>query len=256
MDFIYVILAFSFIYLVLLRAVMLKLGMRDSNDMRARLSELDKKFFEASKKGDTEAMQKINEEKIPISMKMLNMQMKMMVPMLVVFFVMVFALNSINFNVNDDVKMGNATAPLAFQQTSPSMEAFKITGKDAGNTTFTGYVYISRERNISAALEAGYTIYPIIKAPGNYKVYAEEKNGTISLMSENVTALESVQYDNGTESNLFVPLDFVGIRFIYGAQGLFIFLGFLLGMAEQMFMGKALNNALEKAMGMQKEGKS
>jgi hypothetical protein len=249
MDFIYFILAFSFIYLVLLRAVMLKLGLKESNKMRERLSELDKQFSEASKKGNSKEMERLNAEKIPISMQMMNMQLKMMLPMLILFFAMVMVLNAMNPQIADDVFVKNVSmVNRTFATSNPSMEAFKIAGRDTSNVSFTGYIYMSRERGIYTNLTPGYTIYPIIKGSGNYGIYPVEQNGEISLTAENVTQFESVEFDSGTESNLFVPLDIIGIRFVYGAQGLFIFLGFVLGMVEQLFMGKALNNAIEKAM--------
>ena len=249
MDFIYIILAFSFVYLVVLRAVMLKLGLKDSNKLRERLSMLDKQFFEASKKGNAKEMEKLNAEKVPISMQMMNMQLKMMLPMLIIFFAMMMALNAMNPQTADDIIIKNVSSVnQTFAISNPSMEAFRIMGKDTSNTTFSGYVFISKERGIYTNLSPGYTIYPIIKGSGNYNVYPVEQNNEISLVAENVTNFESVQFDSGTESNLFVPLDIIGIRFIYGAQGLFIFLGFLIGMVEQLFLGKELNNAIEKAM--------
>ncbi len=249
MDFIYAIVAFSFVYLVLLRAVMLKLGLKESNKLRERLSALDKQFFEASKKGNAKEMEKLNAEKIPISMQIMNMQLKMMLPMLILFFVMVMVLNAMNPQTGDDVSIKNVSSVnQTFALSNPSMEAFRIAGKDTSNTSFTGYIYISKERGIYTNLTPGYTIYPIIKGSGNYDVYPIEQNGAISLKAENITQFDSVEFDSGTESSVFVPLDIIGIRFVYGAQGLFIFFGFLLGIIEQVFMGKALNNAIEKAM--------
>jgi hypothetical protein len=251
MDFLYTIFAFSFVYLVLLRALMLKLGLKESNKMRERLSELDKKFFEASKKGDVKEMDRLNAEKVPISMQVMNTQLKMMLPMLILFFAMVMALNAMNPQTADDVIIRNVSSiNQTFALSNPSMEAFKIMGKDNSNTTFSGYVYISKEKGIYTNMTPGYMVYPIIKNGGSYDIHPIVQNDVITLVAENVTVFESVQFDSGTESNLFVPLDIIGIRFVYGAQGLFIFLGFLLGMVEQMFFGKSLNNLIEKAMEM------
>jgi hypothetical protein len=247
MDFIFTILAFSFIYLILLRAMMLKMGLKDSNKIRSQLSELDKKFFEASKKGNTQEMERINKEKIPLSMQAMNTQLKMMLPMLILFFGMMMILNAMNPQTGDDIIMKNVSGiNQSFALSNPSMQAFKVTGKDTSGTAFTGYVFMSKERGIYTNLTPGYTLF--IKNGGNYSVYPVERNGSISLVAENVAQFDSVEFDSGTESNIFVPLDIMGIRFVYGAQGLFIFIGFLLGMAEQVFLGKSLNNAIEKAM--------
>jgi hypothetical protein len=247
MDFIFTILLFSFVYLILLRAMMIKMGLKDSNSARAQITALDKKFFEASKRGDTREMERINAEKMPLSMQAMNAQLKMMLPMLILFFGMMMVVNAMNPQTADDVIIKNVSGiSRDFALTNPSMQAFKVAGKDTSGTMFTGYVYASKEKGIYTNLTPGYTLF--IKNGGNYSVYPAERNGSIYLVAENVAQFDSVEFDSGTESNLFVPLDFLGIRFVYGAQGLFIFLGFLLGMAEQMFLGKSLNNAIEKAM--------
>jgi hypothetical protein len=240
-EFIYILVVFSLIYLVAVKAVMLKTGMKEVNKIREDFNSLNKRLTEATKKKDSDEIDRLmkeQQEMMPKMMSMFGSQMKMTLVILVVFMSFVWVLNSIDPYVKDDIFYNNVNGTLnqSFNITNPDMEAFKITAKSTNNEMVSGYIYVSQNRNILTNLSTDkHSIYPIME------------NDRIRLESANISVFESVQYDNGTDINNFVPiLDILGIRFVYGAQGTFILLTFIVSMAEQALLGKRISDALEK----------
>jgi hypothetical protein len=240
-EFIYLILLFAMVYLVAVKAVMLKTGMKEVNRLREEMNGVQKKLLEATKRKDdseVERLTKEQQEMMPKMMGMFGSQMKMTLVILVVFMTFIWALNAVDPYLKDDLifKNVNGTLNQSFEIKNHDMEAFKITAKSASNEPVSGYVYISQSRDILTNLTTDkHTIYPIIE------------DNRIRLESQNISVFESVEYDNGTNINNFVPLlDIIGIRFVYGTQGTFILLTFVLSIAEQALLGKRISDALEK----------
>jgi hypothetical protein len=240
-EFIYILIGFSLVYLIVVKAVMIKTGMKEVNKVNKDLNDLNKKLMEATKRKDDAEVERLTKEQQEMMQKMMSMfgtQMKMTLVIMVVFLTFIWILNSINPYLKDDVFFNNINGTLnqSFEIKNPDMEAFKITAKSANNESVSGYIYVSQSRNILTNLTTDkHSIYPIIE------------NNSIRLMSENISVFESVEYDNGTDINNFVPLlDIIGIRFVYGAQGTFILLTFIVSMVEQALLGKRISDELEK----------
>jgi len=238
-EFVYIIIFFALVYLVAIKAAMLKTGMKEVNKIRDDFNAINKKLMDATKRKDDkekEQLSKEQKEKMPKMKGMFGAQMKMTLVILVVFMTFVWVLNSMDPYVKDDMILKNLTsvANQSFDIKNAEMESFKITAKSITNESFSGYIYVSQSKNILTNLTTDkHSVYPVIE--GN----------SIRLESANISVFEDIQYDNGTTINTFVPLDLIGIRFIYGVQGSFIFLAFILSLVEQALLGKRISDALE-----------
>jgi len=242
-EFIYVIIAFSIVYLVAVKAAMLKTGMKEVNRIRDEFNDMNKRLMEATKRKDEKEVERLSKEQqemMPRMMSMFGSQMKMTLVILVVFMAFVFVLNSVDPYVKDDIILRdlNGTVDRSFAIKNPEMESFKITAKNSNDEAVSGNIYVSQSRGILTNLTTDkHSVYPVIE------------DGSVRLMSSNISVFESVQYSNGTDVNTFVPLDILGIRFVHGAQGTFIFLAFIMSIVEQAVLGKIISNTLEKVIG-------
>ncbi len=228
MDFIYIVVLSSLLYILATRLIRKKLiDMDKVKEFQNRMNELNKKFREAVKRNDKEEMERLNKEQMKLMPKMkwvMFEQLKMTFFILIIFFAFMFLLNSIDPLKSDDVML-NFTKINGTWQTSFKMKGevanVHIEFEDVKGDKKKVDVFVSTKyemKNFTVGDSVFYTDKPIYNEGEEVRLYAL-----------NVKKVNKAIYDNGTAVNVNLPFNLLGIRFIHGTYGVFIFTSVILG---------------------------
>ncbi len=229
MDFMYVVVLSSLLYILITRFIRKKLiDMDKVKEFQNRMNELNKKFREAVKRNDKEEMERLNKEQMKLMPKMkwvMLEQLKMTFFILIIFFAFMFLLNSIDPLKSDDVVLNFTRLNDSAWQTSFEMRGevanVHIEFEDVKGNKNKVDVFVSTKyemKNFTAGDSIFYTDKEKYKEGEEVKLYAL-----------NVKKINKAIYDNGSALNINLPFNLLGIRFIHGTYGVFIFTSVILG---------------------------
>lgn len=228
-NFLYIVILFSLIYIILTRLVQKKLfDKKKIKEFQNKMNELNKKFKEAVKRNDKDEMDKLSKEQMKLMPKMKGVmfeQLKMTFLILITFFTFIYVLDQIDPLKKDDITLNFTKINDSIWQTS-----FYINGKTASiNIEFKDIDKNKNKINLFVSTKYEMNNFTVKKSIFYTDKKKYNEGDKVKLYAINVKEIDKAIYDNGTALNLDLPFNILGIRFIYGTYGIFIVSSIILG---------------------------
>lgn len=216
------------VYIILLRFLQKKfVNINKMNEFNTKLKELTKEFNEASKNRDTKRMEELSKEHTKMlkqSSFIMVEQIKMMMISLFLFLFFIYIANAFSpYKADDKIITLNLSNNTAYYSTVFNKEILQLTLEGVSETgkPFKFPVFISSKYEMPKSWNKSGVIVNLNKS--KYK-----KGDKVNIYIKNVKQVKIIS-DNGTNININLPIKIFSLRFIYGVNGVFIFISTIEG---------------------------